>query len=171
MSSAQEALKAMGYDLSRRCRGSVLVEAGPVKLKRYAFRYRVGDGHVLYRWGRLCSARQVAGVWVFSRCESNSPNPTGEQRVVSKARCIYVVQYGTFWSLTRTAWLQLLKDGASGNGYNLDEIKGSKRLKRMPAGVIREDSEDERGWYHPNLHQPLDWDPEDFDDRLREEMN
>lgn len=37
-------------------RGSVLVRVGFAKIKRYAFRRRMGDGHVLIRWGRLAGA-------------------------------------------------------------------------------------------------------------------
>lgn len=55
--SAQEGLKLLGYDLRRPVRGSVMVAQGCIKVKHYAFRYRVGDGHTLYRLGRLLSAR------------------------------------------------------------------------------------------------------------------
>lgn len=55
--SAQEGLKLLGYDLRRPVRGSVMVAQGPIKSKHYAFRYRVGDGHTLYRWGRLTGAQ------------------------------------------------------------------------------------------------------------------
>lgn len=37
-------------------RGSVLVRTGFATIKRYAFRRRMGDGHVLTRWGRLTGA-------------------------------------------------------------------------------------------------------------------
>ena len=37
-------------------RGYVIVSAGPGRVKRYAFRQRKGDGHILYRWGRLTGA-------------------------------------------------------------------------------------------------------------------
>ncbi len=63
-----EALKAMGFNLNRPCRGKVLVRIGPVKTKHYAFRYRVGDGHINTRWGRLTWAERVhkdPDVWVF----------------------------------------------------------------------------------------------------------
>lgn len=54
--SAQEGLKLLGYNLHNAARGSVLVAQGPIKSKHYAFRYRKGDGHILYRWGRLTGA-------------------------------------------------------------------------------------------------------------------
>ena len=53
--STAEGLALTGQADSRR--GHVLVSQGPIKVKRYAFRRRVGDGHVLVRWGRLVGAR------------------------------------------------------------------------------------------------------------------
>ena len=54
--SAQEGLKALGWDLNHAARGHVMVRVGVIKSKYYAARYRVGDGHLLYRWGRLTGA-------------------------------------------------------------------------------------------------------------------
>jgi len=54
--SAQEGLKLLGFDTRRAARGRVLVAIGPVHSKRYSFYYRKGDGHTLYRWGRLANA-------------------------------------------------------------------------------------------------------------------
>lgn len=54
--NAQEGLGLLGFNTRRPARGRVLVKTGPVKLKRYSFYHRAGDGHTLYRWGRLVSA-------------------------------------------------------------------------------------------------------------------
>lgn len=54
--SVLDALKEMGHDLSRPCRGRVVVRVGTIRCKVYSFRYRVGDGHALTRVGRLVSA-------------------------------------------------------------------------------------------------------------------
>lgn len=54
--SAQEGLKLLGFDLKRAARGRVLVAMGPIHSKRYSFYYRKGDGHTLFRWGRLANA-------------------------------------------------------------------------------------------------------------------
>lgn len=53
---AQEALRMMDWDLNHPARGHVMVRIGVIRAKHYAVRYRVGDGHLLYRWGRLPSA-------------------------------------------------------------------------------------------------------------------
>ena len=37
-------------------RGRVLVRMGFAQVKRYSFHRRAGDGHVLFRWGRLVGA-------------------------------------------------------------------------------------------------------------------
>lgn len=70
--SALVALKDMGFDTSKPCTGSVIVQTGAMPLKRYRFRYRVGDGHVLFRWGRLVSARKqiLTGLWIFEKAPS-----------------------------------------------------------------------------------------------------
>lgn len=63
-----EALKEMGFDLKHPARGSIMIERGPIKVKRYAFRYRVGDGHVLTRAGRVVGVRKLpsrAPLFVF----------------------------------------------------------------------------------------------------------
>lgn len=64
--SVSSALGRLGFDLNKACRGSVIVRMKPGELKRYAFRYRVGDGHAITRWGRLSGAEWTApGVIVF----------------------------------------------------------------------------------------------------------
>ena len=54
--SAQEGLMLLGFDLRHAARGRVLVATGPIHSKRYSFYYRCGDGHMMYRWGRLLNA-------------------------------------------------------------------------------------------------------------------
>lgn len=51
--STYEGLKLIGQESVKR--GSVITRHGR-GLKRYSFRHRVGDGHRLVRWGRLCGA-------------------------------------------------------------------------------------------------------------------
>jgi len=52
----QEALKLLGWDLNHPTKGKVMVSTGAIRVKYYSARYRVGDGHLLYRWGRLTEA-------------------------------------------------------------------------------------------------------------------
>ena len=54
--SAQEGLKMLGWDLKKPQRGRVLVRTGICRSKHYSARYRIGDGHLLFRWGRLTGA-------------------------------------------------------------------------------------------------------------------
>ncbi|HKV94919.1 MAG TPA: hypothetical protein VJW20_20405 [Candidatus Angelobacter sp.] len=63
----QQALKELGYDTHRPCRGYVLVETRPGKFEHYAFRYRAGDGHVITRIGRLISVyrQPLSGLLIF----------------------------------------------------------------------------------------------------------
>lgn len=67
MINPQEALKALGYDLRHPCSGSVLVEHRLGKFKHYRFRYRVGDGRVICRLGRLVHAykQPISGLYIF----------------------------------------------------------------------------------------------------------
>lgn len=59
--SVLEALTEMGFDLRHPVTGSVMLECGHLngKIKHYAFRYRVGDGHVMTRRGRLVSVQKL----------------------------------------------------------------------------------------------------------------
>jgi len=61
------ALKELGYDTRKPCRGHVLVEVLPNKFKTYAFRHRSGDGHVQCRLGRLvnCYKQPISGLLIF----------------------------------------------------------------------------------------------------------
>lgn len=62
------ALKELGYDTRKPCRGSVIVETRPGKFKHYAFRHRVGDGHVICRFGRLvnCYRQPISKLLIFT---------------------------------------------------------------------------------------------------------
>lgn len=60
-----KALTLMGYDLNKPQRGHILMSTGPIKTRRYAFRYRIGDGHILTRLGRVLKAEDRGGVFVF----------------------------------------------------------------------------------------------------------
>ena len=73
------ALRALGYDLTHPCTGTVLVEIHPGKYKHFRFRYRLRDRHVLYRWGSLRSAyrQSLSGIWIFS-AEPLQPRPAPE---------------------------------------------------------------------------------------------
>lgn len=64
----QMALKELGYDTSHPCRGKVLVEINRNKVKTYAFRYSVGNGCVITRWGRLISVYRQAGSGLLIFC-------------------------------------------------------------------------------------------------------
>lgn len=63
------ALQALGYDLNHPCRGSIMIQAlrNPFKVKHHSFRFRLKDGAVLARWGRIKSAEKQAlsGLWIF----------------------------------------------------------------------------------------------------------
>jgi hypothetical protein len=52
--STTEGLALTGQAWAKR--GRVLVRMGFAQVKRYSFHRRAGDGHVLFRWGRLAGA-------------------------------------------------------------------------------------------------------------------
>lgn len=56
--SVEDGLHLIGAKFSNRgaVQAEVLIRVGEVQVKRYAVRRRVGDGHTVYRWGRLVSA-------------------------------------------------------------------------------------------------------------------
>lgn len=56
--SVEDGLKILGckFSPSGVVKADVLVRCGLANSKRYAIRRRAGDGHTLYRWGRLVSA-------------------------------------------------------------------------------------------------------------------
>jgi hypothetical protein len=53
-------LELMGQPKDAR-RGRILVHTGTIRCKWYSFRRRMGDGHILTRWGRVVSARATYG--------------------------------------------------------------------------------------------------------------
>ena len=56
--SVEEGLRLSGIVFTKTggAKGRVLIRVGPCKFKRYSIRRRAGDGHTVFRWGRLVGA-------------------------------------------------------------------------------------------------------------------
>jgi hypothetical protein len=87
---------------------------------------------------------------------------------------VYIGQYGMVWSLTPEQWKLVLESGASGAGYDLGEV-GARQLRRFPRGICK--SKGDPGSCHRGsefmvwsplleFHEPLDWEPEAFQEQL-----
>lgn len=64
-----DALRRLGFDLNRPQRGRIMIQTDTCRFKYYAFRYRVGDGHIITRLGRVVSAKEMGHGIVTFRVE------------------------------------------------------------------------------------------------------
>lgn len=80
---------------------------------------------------------------------------------------VYVGQYGYFWSLRREEWVELCKECAKGDGYDLSSFK---QLKSKPPSLLKDFATKS---YYPKdskmiYVEPLDWYAEDFEEWLKD---
>lgn len=80
---------------------------------------------------------------------------------------VYVGQYGYFWSLKYEDWVNLCKECAKGEEYDLTRFK---QLKAKPQGLLKDFRT--KSYYEKNDNiiyvEPLDWYAEDFEEWLRD---
>ena len=85
------------------------------------------------------------------------------------AKWVYIAQYGYLWRLPWDVWIACARSGAEGNGYLLPRRYRVKRARRFTK--VRHEpeslSENEfRPRYGVIYLEPLDWDPDEFQDWL-----
>lgn len=80
---------------------------------------------------------------------------------------IYVGHYDLFWSLTVEEWVEVCKQGMTGEGYELSKYK---ELKNKPPFIHR--NENSAGhWcsrHDVRYVEPLDWISENFEEEIEE---
>lgn len=77
-------------------------------------------------------------------------------------RLIYITQFDSWWVLTEAQWIDCIRMWFKDETWSYDEIGCA--LKRAPAHAYRPRGEARWGWLHTThvMHQPLDWDDDDW---------
>jgi hypothetical protein len=87
-------------------------------------------------------------------------------------RSIFVVQYGGWWKLTPDEWTQICRDGMTGDGYMLPRHRTITRRSPLVGATDYNDGEGRTSYYPLRddvlVYTPLDWEPEEFGEALKE---